>query len=621
MLKEVKKWLRAVSNPTVFGSLHHARCRPMQTSPRRRPTFLLAASTFALLLAVCSLPSARAITVDATGNVRGVTPQASGQINLEIDANADNRTISSEIYGMNYPSEQLAAELRLPLQRWGGNATTRYNYLADVSNRGSDYFFQNVPQSQGVAVADLPRGSSTDRYIEQGRRTGTATLMTIPMLGLVARSDSPREHPLFCGFSTAKYGPQQATEYYSTSCGNGYAPNGTPITGNDPTDTSQTVDPAFMRGWVQHLVATFGSASAGGVRYYNLDNEPSLWTETHRDVRREPLGYAELRDRTYAYAAMIKSVDPGARTLGPAEWGWNAYFYSARDSYSNGTNPDRATYGNKPLVQWYLEQMRAYEQQHGTRILDYLDLHYYPQASNVALKPAGDAATQALRLRSTRSLWDPTYVDESWISSQPDGPAVRLIPRMRDWVNTYYPGTKLAITEYNWGGVEHLNGALAQADVLGIFGREGVDLATMWDPPTVTQPAGYAFRMYLNYDGQGSRFGDISVRARSSDQERLAVYAAKRPDGALTLMVINKSREAQSSTISMQNFAPASSASVYRYSGANLQAIVSEGRQSVGDNFSASFPAESITLLVFEPEGGLNSGERVFLPVMRTAAP
>ena len=110
-------------------------------------------------------------------------------------------------------------------------------------------------------------------------------------------------------------------------------------------------------------------------------------------------------------------------------------------------------HGNIPFVPWYLQQMRAYEQQHGTRILDYVDLHYYPQAAGVSLSSAGNATTQALRLRSTRALWDATYVDESWI-----GEPVRLIPRMRDWVATDYPGTKTAVTEYNWGGLEHING-------------------------------------------------------------------------------------------------------------------------------------------------------------------
>src|SRR5262249_36098961 len=157
----------------------------------------------------------------------------------------------------------------------------------------------------------------------------------------------------------------------------------------------------------------------------------------------------------------------------------------------------------------------------GVRILDYLDLHYYPQASGVALSSAGDSATQALRLRSTRSLWDPAYVDESWIAD-----TVRLIPRMRAWVQADYPGPQRAVTEYNWGGLESINGALAQADVLGIFGREGLDLATIWGPPTMSQPGAFAFRVYRNYDGAGGAFGDTSVRGTSADQGRVAVYSA-----------------------------------------------------------------------------------------------
>ena len=93
-------------------------------------------------------------------------------------------------------------------------------------------------------------------------------------------------------------------------------------------------------------------------------------------------------------------------------------------------------------------------------------------------------------------------------------------------------------SEYNWGGLEAIKGALAQADVLGIFGREGLDLATLWSPPTINQPGMFAFRMYRNYDGQGSAFGETSLQAASADQDKLAVYAAERtsderidPDG------------------------------------------------------------------------------------------
>ena len=130
-----------------------------------------------------------------------------------------------------------------------------------------------------------------------------------------------------------------------------------------------------------------------------------------------------------------------------------------------------------------------------------------------------------------------------------------MIPRMKQWAANNYPGTKLAITEYNWGALDHINGALAQADVLGIFGREGLDLATLWGPPEVNEPGAYAFRMYRNYDGLGGAFGDVSVRASSTNQDQVAIYAARRSaDQALTLMVINKTAQAYTSTISLANF-------------------------------------------------------------------
>ena len=112
-------------------------------------------------------------------------------------------------------------------------------------------------------------------------------------------------------------------------------------------------------------------------------------------------------------------------------WGWCAYLYSAADGCSPGA--DYAAHASTPFVAWYLQQMQAYQSAHSLRILDYLDLHYYPQATGVSLSTAGSAATQSLRLRSTRSLWDPAYIDESWISdTQNGGVAVNLIRAHRD---------------------------------------------------------------------------------------------------------------------------------------------------------------------------------------------
>jgi hypothetical protein len=296
-------------------------------------------------------------------------------------------------------------------------------------------------------------------------------------------------------------------------------------------------------------------------------------------------------------------------------WGWCAYFFSAVDGCTTGA--DYSSHGNQYFVEWYLQQMKAYQDSHGVRLLDYVDVHYYPQADNVALKPAGNAATQALRLRSTRSLWDPTYADESWIAQTAQGPYVQLIPRMKQWVAANYPGTKLAITEYNWGALDHINGALAQADVLGIFGREGLDLATLWGPPNAGQPGAFAFRMYRNYDGAGSAFGETSIHAESADQGQLAVYATRRSsDGALTLILINKTSTPLTSDLALGNFTPAAWAAVYHYGAANLAAIVRAADQPVtAAGFTATYPANSISLVVI-PTGAPPPPPVMYLPLI-----
>jgi len=545
----------------------------------------------------------------STGPAPTAIPQ--NGITLTVDAGAGRRNISPLIYGMNFADAALAADIRLTVNRWGGNATTRYNWRQDSSNRGSDWFFENIPDDNNNPGA-LPNGSAADRFVSANKAVGSETIMTVPLIGW-----TPNSRAIQCAFSVTKYGPQQQVDPYRPDCGNGVRPDGSFVTGNDPRDTSTAIEPSFVQDWVRHLNGQFGSAGNGGVQFYNLDNEPALWNSTHRDVHPSPLSYDELRDRTYAYAAAIKAVDPNAQTLGPVEWGWTGYFYSALDAAAGGTwwnNPqDRNAHGGMALSAWYLEQMRLYEAQYGVRILDYFDLHYYPQGQGVALSGAGNASTQALRLRSTRSLWDASYVDESWINEP-----VRLIPRMREWIAQYYPGTKIAITEYNFGAVDHINGALAQADVLGIFGREGVDLATMWAAPTFGQPAAYAFRIYRNYDGAGSGFGETSVQASSSDQGQLSIYAAERQDGALTIVVINKTGSDQISTLTLNNFAAQGTAHVYRYSGANLGQIAAVGDANLnGNSLSSTYPAQSISLLVI-PAGAGNPSDT---PVPPSATP
>ena len=247
-------------------------------------------------------------------------------------------------------------------------------------------------------------------------------------------------------------------------------------------------------------------------------------------------------------------------------------------------------------------------------------MHTYFAPSSLAFSNGGDTQTQQIRLNSTRVFWDPSYTDPNFpqpnyhgdsnytSSCNPPAQAPQVIRMMKKWVADDYPGTKLAITEYNWGGLDHINGALAQADILGIFGREGLDIVTLWGAPDpVTQiPGIMSFEVFRNYDGAGAAFGDRAVTSTSADQGKLSVYGALRSsDDTLTIVVINKTYGDLISTLSLGNFAAGGPAQIWLYSAANVNAIVSKPNVpvtapsggSTTSSVSTTFPAQSITVL------------------------
>src|SRR5438552_1736761 len=146
-----------------------------------------------------------------------------------------------------------------------------------------------------------------------------------------------------------------------------------------PASASVAADGAFQQGWAQHVKDTFGAASAGGLKYWGLDNEPTIWHHVYWDVHPSPSDTAEMRTKMIDYGSRIKSVDPTAQVLGPEEWGWDAYFYSGKDQEllsqvaCNGPDcPDRLAQGGLDYTAYLLDQLHQYEAGGGGRILDML---------------------------------------------------------------------------------------------------------------------------------------------------------------------------------------------------------------------------------------------------------
>jgi len=109
------------------------------------------------------------------------------------------------------------------------------------------------------------------------------------------------------------------------------------------------------------------------------------------------------------------------------------------------------------------------------------------------------------------------------------------------------------------------------------------------------------------------RPGDTVLNA-ASDYQLLSAYAARKADGALTMLVINKDTTTNfNAQISLTNFVPSANATVQSYgipqdqaveyggSSAPLQDIATTNFPTAGTNFTCSFPALSLTLFTFAP--------------------
>jgi len=526
-------------------------------------------------------------------------------LSINIDAAANRKPINPNIYGVAFATTAQLADLNSPLNRSGGNATSQYNWQCNCDNRGSDWYFESLDSGSATS------GKLNDDFISTTRGANAQALVTIPMIGWVAKLGPGRGK--LASFSQSKYNyvAQANDAQYFPDAGNGIRKSdGSKVTGNDPNDANIPANSTFQQAWMQHLVDTRGTAANGGLRYYLMDNEPSLWQETHRDVHPTGPTMDEIKADIIDYSAKVKATDASALVVGPEEWGWPGYFYSGYDQqlapslgYNPSKYPDRQAHGGADYLPWVLDQLHQHDQQTGQRSLDVFTVHWYPQGSQ-ALGLGSEAfsndvspAMSNLRNRSTRSLWDPNYTDPSWINSK-----VFLIPRIRGWVNSYYPGLQIGVTEYNWGAEPYINGATTQADVLGIFGREGLDLATRWTTPDASTPTYKAIKMYRNYDGAKSTFGDVSVSDSVPDPDTLSSFAAQRSsDGALTVMVINKSLTTASlAAVNLANFSAAGVAQVWQLTSANSITRLSDLSFS-GASFNLSAPVESITLLVIAP--------------------
>lgn len=393
------------------------------------------------------------------------------------------------------------------IRRLGGNMMTSYNWVNNAINSGLDWKHESsfvLADFLGIPEAERSRPAAViDHMHRNSLGIGAKSIVTLPLAGYVAADGD---------------GPVDIADTAPSS-------RFVPVTWNstakatDPVDASQADIPQLLR----KLVSTYGGAgSAQGIYGYILDNEPGLWSETHPRIVPERVTIASLLERSIHAAKVIKSIDPDAKVFGPASWGVTGYqTLQFAPDWS-----DFARFGS--FIAAYLAAFQKASEDAGTRLLDVLDVHWYPQSALGDLIDAEDEKFAEIMLAAPRSLTEKGYRENSWITdalpvSDETELALPIVPSLSRLIDRWYPGTDLAVTEYNFGGPNALYAGLATADALGRMATAGVRYSGYWGH--LQGWIAEAFRLYTAPDGQGGGFSGRAVETLFDRPEIAGVHA------------------------------------------------------------------------------------------------
>ncbi len=523
----------------------------------------------------------------------GTAPQgAAGEGGAETEATSvtftivsaeDVHAISPLIYGANVEELDCSdPKARFTLCRRGSAPWSSYNWENNASNAGSARCSEN---NDALSASTAPGGAVT-ATITEAEAAGAATLVTLPMLDHVAADKTAGSAPPDCSGDVTKSVNYLSTRFKQNRARKGAALSGTPDLGDGFVNQDEFVALLSDNYTDAHLL-------------FALDNQPELWKFTHPAIRPVAPTYAEATNLSIEYAKMVKDNFAGAEVVGFVGYGFLA-------AHNFQESPDFDSKG--PYLPYYLAELKAASQTDARRLIDYVDIHWYPELyADGSVRIIGESVTAeavAKRVAAPRSLWDPSFVEDSWLTATfKGGEPIELLTWLGDQVADHYPGTKVSISEWNYGGVGHISGAVAAADALGIFGREGLGFAAVSSSiPDAPFLIG-AFQLFRNYDGTGSAFGDTSIFAASSDIEAASVYASLDAgnDSRMVLVAINRSATALDATVNIDHAVSFAKLTAYRISeGQPVPALVGTFPPDSTNSFNYPMPGYSVSVLVAE---------------------
>ncbi|MDE5564241.1 MAG: endoglucanase [Oscillospiraceae bacterium] len=531
--------------------------------------------------------------ITLTSLTAGTLPSSAASaydVDVTVDMNGTRKSISPYIYGINDAGYLDSVDVNVVRQ--GGNRYSAYNWENNYSNAGSDWKNSSdtfLTNGYSEELAATPGACALHLSDDCVKHNVPYKMATIQMAGYAS---ADKDGEVTEAAPSPRWKQVKATKNAAFSL--------TP----DTTD-----DYVYMDEYVNYLVNKLGDAStATGINGYNLDNEPGLWNSTHSLMHPDQTTYAEMVEKSTEYASAIKAVDPKAEVFGLALFGFGAYtqFVSAPDA-DNSYNW---------FISYYLDKMADAEKTAGKRLIDAIDVHYYSEAMGTDRVTNCNDNTHEdcieARVQAPRTLYENGYIENSWIG-QWGQQYLPILPNIQASIKNYYPGTKLAMTEYNFGGGDHVSGAVAEADALGAFAANDVYLATLWPLTSNIDYQLSAINLYTNYDGKGSSFGDTLVNAKTSDIEKATAYAAINgsDESKVTLVLTNKDlKNAQNATIQVKGDANYSSAAIYGITDKSSDIELLGAVNNIENNtFTVEIPALSVVQIEISADAFLLMGD------------
>jgi hypothetical protein len=440
---------------------------------------------------------------------------------IQVDALAGRKAISPWLYGRNNslsddPKKPLLAKdwqflrdagVRM-LRESGGNNSTKYNWVLKLSSH-PDWYNNVYAHDWDFEAKSL-----------QTNLPGVQGMWSFQLIGKAASSKA-------YNFNDWGYNRSQWWE----GVRNNWAGGGGPLPGGgqkegDPSlylmDWSAEDTTAILDQWFDPNGL---GLDPNGLLYWNMDNEPEIWSGTHDDVYPKQPPVEDFMRVYFEVAKQARARFPRIKLVGPVpanEWQW----------YNWDNN--RIAVGGRYYVwlEYFIKRVADEQKASGIRLLDVLDIHFYPGET----KPAD--IVQLHRVWFDKTYNYPGANGVKRLGSSGWDNSIRkeyIFARCRQWLDQYLGqdhGVTLSVTEMGIEGDNPNVTAIWYASTLGVFANEGVEIFTPWSWKVGMWEVLHLFSRY----NQPTR-----VQAASDHEDLVSAYASISPDSNdMTIMLVNR---------------------------------------------------------------------------------